>query len=93
LIRLAAPALSANAAKEETVMRSTLLANPAYELSVELRPTPHGHHLRFISFVPIARRPEEQVRFETLLDAAALQALRRALDAALAEAPGHGLTS
>jgi hypothetical protein len=93
LIRIAAPALPANAAKEETFVRSPLLANPAYELSVELRPTPHGHHLRFISFVPIARSAREQVRFETLLDAAALQALRRAIDAALAEPTPHGLTS
>lgn len=74
-------------------MRSILQASPAYELSVELRATPHGHHLRFISFVPTARRPEEQVRFETMLDSAALQKLRSALDAAMSEAPPRELTS
>jgi hypothetical protein len=45
---------------------------------------PHGHHLRLISFVPTARRPEEQVRFEVVLDSAALERLRDAIAAALA---------
>jgi hypothetical protein len=93
LIRLAAPAVAANAAKQENAMRSTIQATPAYELSVDLRPTRHGHHLRFVSFVATARRPEEQVRFQAVLTADELRALRSAIDAALDEEAARRLTS
>jgi hypothetical protein len=86
LIRLAAPATSANAAKQESAMRSTIQATPAYELSIDLRQTDHGHHLRFISAMPHARRPEDQTRFQAVFSTPELQALRRAIDEALSMA-------
>ncbi len=64
-------------------MRSTLQATPAHELSVDLRRTDYGHHLRFVSVVPTARRPEEQVRFHAVLGTDELHALRGAIDLAL----------
>ena len=64
-------------------MRSSIQATSAYELSVDLRHTEHGHHLRFISFVPHARRPEEQVRFQATLSTQELRALRSIIDEAL----------
>jgi hypothetical protein len=88
LIQLAAPANSANAAKQENSMRSSIQATPAYELSVDLRHTDFGHHLRFISFLPHARRPEGQVRFQALFTTPELQALRRAIDDALSRVEG-----
>jgi hypothetical protein len=65
-------------------MRATIQASPAYELFVELRHSDYGHGLRFVSFVPIARRPEEQVRFQAVLSTDELKALRQAIDDALA---------
>lgn len=65
-------------------MRSTIQATPAHEMSVDVRRTEYGHHLRIISFVPHARRPEEQVRFQATLSAQELRALRGAIDDALA---------
>lgn len=65
-------------------MRSTIQATPAYELYVDLRQTDHGHHLRFISAVPHARRPEDQTQFQAVFSTPELQALRRAIDEALA---------
>ncbi|RZS57963.1 hypothetical protein [Sphaerotilus mobilis] len=65
-------------------MRTQILhATPAYELSAQLQSTPHGHHLQFVSFVPTARRPEPQVRFQTLLSRTELLALRALIDAQL----------
>jgi hypothetical protein len=65
-------------------MRSIIQATPAYQLSVDISDTDHGHSLRFISFVPTARRPEEQVRFQGLFRTAELTALRNRIDQALA---------
>jgi hypothetical protein len=65
-------------------MRSIIQATPAYQLSVDISDTDHGHSLRFISFVPTARRPEEQVRFQGLFSTAELKSLRDALNQALA---------
>ena len=42
-------------------MRSLIQATPAYELSIDITTSAHGHSLRLISFVPTARRPEDQV--------------------------------
>ena len=53
--------------------------SPAYELSLEIREAPSGHSLRFISFVPTARRPERQVRFAANLSGAELAALHAAI--------------
>ena len=68
-------------------MRSIIQATPAYQLSVDIIDTDHGHSLRFISFVPTARRPEEQVRFQGLFSTAELTALRNSIDQALAADP------
>ena len=57
-----------------------LLSRPAYELRAEIRCTPYGHHVRFLSFVPSARRPEEQVKFQGLFSTDQLRALRDLID-------------
>lgn len=67
-------------------MRSMIQATPAYELSIDLQQTAHGHHLRFISAMPHARRPEDQIRFQAVFSAPELQALHRAIDEALSPA-------
>lgn len=56
---------------------------PAYELSLAINATRHGHHVSLISFVPVARHPEHQVRFQTILTRGELQALRDAIGGAL----------
>jgi hypothetical protein len=42
-------------------------SSPAYRLSVQLTPHRGGTTLKFISFVPTARRPEEQTKFQVTL--------------------------
>jgi hypothetical protein len=64
-------------------MRLLIQATPAYELSIDLTNTPLGHSLRLISFVPTARRPEEQVKFQGVFTTAELKALRDALNQSL----------
>lgn len=64
-------------------MRSLIQDTPAYQLSIELTPTPLGHSLRLVSFVPTARRPEEQVKFQGNFTAQELSALHAALGQAL----------
>jgi hypothetical protein len=65
-------------------MSTTILhQGPAYELSLAIDPTKYGHHLRLISFVPIARRPERQVRFQTVLSRDELEVLHEAIGHAL----------
>ena len=61
-------------------VQASLLCGPAYELRAEIRHTPYGHHVRFLSFVPSARRPEEQVKFQGLFSADQLRALRDLID-------------
>ena len=61
-------------------LQETLFFGSAYELRVELRHTPYGHHVRFSSFVPSARRPEEQVKFQGLFSTEQLRALRDLID-------------
>ena len=56
-------------------MRALIQSTPAYELSADITPTAHGHNFRLISFVPKARRPEEQVRFQATCSQAELLAL------------------
>ena len=65
-------------------MRSPIQATPAYALSVDISTTAHGHSLKLISFVPAARHPEDQVRFQGVFSTAELKALRDALNQALA---------
>ena len=64
-------------------MRSLIQANPAYEFSIEITTLAPGHSLRLISFVPTARRPEDQVRFQAVFSTAELESLRDALNEAL----------
>lgn len=92
LIQLAAPDTSSKRLKR-TLMTTTLIQQgPAYELSVTMDTSRHGHHLRFVSFVPTARNPEPQVRFQTTLSAAELRALHDAICQALFDraSPGSG---
>jgi hypothetical protein len=65
-------------------MRSLIQATPAYELSIDINTSAHGHSLRLISFVPTARRPEDQVKFQGVFSTAELKSLRDALNQALA---------
>ena len=65
-------------------MRSLIQATPAYELSVDITTTAHGHSLRLISFVPTARYPEDHVKYQGVFSAAELKSLRDALNQALA---------
>ena len=58
-----------------------------YQLALTIRPTVYGHHLKFSSFVPTARRPQEQLRFQLLLTRQEMQALHQALGRALEELP------
>lgn len=69
-------------------MRSLIQDTPAYQLSIDITPTPLGHSLRLISFVPTARRPEEQVKFQGNLAVHELQALHAAVEQALAGSTG-----
>lgn len=64
-------------------MRSLIQATPAYELSLDIAPTAYGHNLRMLSFVPTARRPEEQVKFQATCSQAELLALRDLINQAL----------
>lgn len=65
-------------------MTTTLIhQGPAYELSVAIQSSQHGHHLQFLSFVPTSRRPEQQVRFQTLLSTTDLRHLHQAIGQAL----------
>ena len=69
---------------------------PAYELSVTITRNRLGHHLRLQSLVPTARRPGQQLRFESVLSTAELRTLHAALGQALAEGsgdPGAGISS
>ena len=83
LFQIAAPDTSSNAAKEENFMRALIQSTSAYELSADITPAAHGHNFRLISFVPMARRPEEQVKFQTTCSQAELLALRDLINQAL----------
>ena len=62
---------------------SLIHAGPAFELSVAIAPNRMGHHVRFLTFVPIASRPEHQVRLEALLSPRELRRLQQAIEQAL----------
>ena len=64
-------------------MRNLIQATPAYELSADITTTPHGYSVKLISFVPTARRQEEQVQFQGLFSASELEALRDLITKAL----------
>ncbi len=65
-------------------MRSLIQSTPAYALSVDISTLAHGHSLKLISFVPTARHPEDQVRFQGVFSTAELESLRDAVTQALA---------
>jgi len=65
-------------------MRSLIQATPAYELSIDITTSAHGHSLKLISFVPTARRPEDQIKFQGVFSTAELKSLRDALNQAMA---------
>lgn len=67
-------------------MRSLIQDTPHYQVSIDIKPTPLGHSLRFISFVPTARRPEEQVKFQGNFATDELLALQVAVGQALSAA-------
>jgi len=54
------------------------------EQPTDINGTSQGHSLRFINSGPTARRPEEQVRFQSLFSKAELATLRDSSDQALA---------
>lgn len=66
-------------------MRSLIQTNSAYELSVDIASTAYGHSLKLISFVPSARRPEDQIKFQSIFSPAELELLRDAIALALVE--------
>lgn len=69
-------------------MRSLIQDTPTYQLSIDIAPTPLGKSLRLISFVPTARRPEEQVKFQGNFTLQELTALKTAVEQALATGNG-----
>lgn len=64
---------------------TALQSSGSYQLALTIQSTPYGHHLKFSSFVPTARRPHEQSRFQLLLTRQEMQALHQALGRALEE--------
>lgn len=64
-------------------MQTTIQSSPAFELLADITCTKHGHSLKLISFVPSARRPEQQVKFQGLFTDAELRALRDLIDQSL----------
>ena len=57
--------------------------SPAYEWAVSIKACGLGHHVRIESHVPIARRPERQVRFQSVLTAEELRVLHREIGKAI----------
>ena len=69
-------------------MSATLIhKGPAYELSVTIDNGRYGHHLKFTSVVPTARRPEPHVKFQANLSTEELNELHQAIGRALASLP------
>lgn len=69
-------------------MPDTLIQHsPAHELSLSIETGLHGHHLRFLTLVPIARHPEQRVRFQANLSTGELAELHAAIGRVLASLP------
>lgn len=64
-------------------MQAIIQSSPAFELHADLTRTEHGHSLKLISFVPSARRPEQQVKFQGLFTETELRTLRDLIDQAM----------
>jgi len=63
-------------------MHSIIQATAAYEPSVDLCRTGHGHQLCFVSFEPTACRPQERVGSLPVPGTEELRALREVIDRA-----------
>ena len=61
-------------------MQATIQSTPAYVLTADLTHTAYGHNLKLVSFVPTARRPEHQVKFQGIFSTDELRALRDVID-------------
>lgn len=68
-------------------MRAIIQSTPAYELTADLTRTELGHNLKFISFVPTARRPEHQIKFQGIFSTEELIALRELITQELESCP------
>jgi hypothetical protein len=66
--------------------RQTIQQTEAWRLDVELTETQWGATVRFISLVPTARRPHEQVKLQLNLSHAELETLQKFLSEAVASA-------
>jgi hypothetical protein len=66
--------------------RQTIQQTEAWRLDVELIETQWGATVRFISFVPTARRPEEQVKLQLNLSQNELERLQKFLSDTVAAA-------
>lgn len=62
---------------------SIIQDTPAWQLDARIGHTPYGHHLIISSFVPTARRPEHQVKFQATLSTDELRRLRDVIDQVL----------
>ena len=67
-------------------MRATIQETPAHRLDIELKRGAYGTSLKLITFVPIARNPEEKVKFQTTLSDTELRNFEKVLSAAVASA-------
>ncbi len=67
-------------AGEEVVVQATLIATPAFELTVDIDPTPYGYSLSLSSFVPCARRPDVHRRLQATISHDGLLALRSVIN-------------
>jgi hypothetical protein len=75
-------------------MPATLIQrSPAFELSLSIETGLHGHHLSFLTLVPIARQPEPRVRFQATLSTEELAELHAAIGRALARQPVLAVSS
>lgn len=66
--------------------RQTIQQSEAWRLDADVIETSTGVTVRFISFVPTARRPEEQVKLQLNLTRAELDTLQKFLAHAVASA-------
>lgn len=67
-------------------MKATIQETPAHRLDVSLEKGAYGTHLKLITFVPTARRPEEQVKYQTTLSDTELKNFQKVLSEAVADA-------
>lgn len=67
-------------------MKATIQETPAHRLDVSLERGAHGTSFKLITFVPTARRPEEQVKYQTTLSDAELKNFQKVLSEAVADA-------